>query len=358
MDIDILMLDTKLKEKYKKFKNNLDKYVEKLDIINNIINNTQEHALLKKLLNHKEELLSFITDIKQNKSYSYYIMESCELIDKYNEIINKPIVIDFMNNNKSTNKNTNDIVNSYVNIYNKYNKKIFINQILNTNCSMCSSNKLTTIDNNIICQSCGLTNNILHQNSSFKDSERINIAPKYSYDRKVHFRDCINQFQGKQQVNIKKEVYDDLIVQFELNHLLVGDKNTPKNMRFSKITKKNIHMFLKETGHSKHYENVTFIYHHLTGKKTNNISNLESVLLDDFELITIEYDKIYKKNNNIERKSFMNSQYILYQLLLKHKFPCKKEDFNILKTNDRQVFHDEICQEIFKRLGWNFTCIF
>ena len=34
-----------------------------------------------------------------------------------------------------------------------------------------------------------------------------------------------------------------------------------------------------------------------------------------------------------------------------------KYDFNILKTSDRQTFHDEICKELFKYLGWNFKCI-
>ena len=31
---------------------------------------------------------------------------------------------------------------------------------------------------------------------------------------------------------------------------------------------------------------------------------------------------------------------------------------NILKTNDRRRFHDQICKELFKQLGWNFNCIF
>ena len=32
--------------------------------------------------------------------------------------------------------------------------------------------------------------------------------------------------------------------------------------------------------------------------------------------------------------------------------------FNILKSNERKSFHDKICKELFKDLGWNFTTTF
>ena len=62
--------------------------------------------------------------------------------------------------------------------------------------------------------------------------------------------------------------------------------------------------------------------------------------------------------NTSPGKSFINSQYVLYQLLRKYNYHCDKEDFNILKTSDRQNFHDDVCKELFKTLGWNFKCIF
>ena len=193
---------------------------------------------------------------------------------------------------------------------------------INTNlCSKCNStNNIINSDNYIICKDCGNSSLILAQNSSYKDSERINIIPRYTYDRKSHFRDCINQFQGKQVVNINKKVYDDLIFQFNLNHLLVGDENTPKNKRFENITKNHIMMFLKETQNTKHYEDVNYIYQHLTGKKINDISHIERQILEDFDILTDAYDKLYKNNIDINRKSFINSQYVLYQLLRKYNY--------------------------------------
>jgi hypothetical protein len=71
--------------------------------------------------------------------------------------------------------------------------------------------------------------------------------------------------------------------------------------------------------------------------------------------ITDLYDKKYK---NSERKNFINTQYVLYQLLRRHKYPCRKEDFNILKTIDRKYYHDTICADLFMALGWNFQALF
>jgi hypothetical protein len=356
-DIDIIHLHSNVINLYKKNKNIISTYVSELDNLKKLVQTNIPNCTKYKINKQIDILKTFIDDIVNDKSYSFYIMESSPIIDEYNDSINKPITIDFMSSNITSNKPDNILINKYIDVYNKYNTKIIYNNKLDT-CIHCKKSSFETIDNIVICQNCGNTLNILIQQSSFKDSERINIIPKYTYNRKSHFRDCINQYQGKQQVNIKQHVYDDLTTQFKLNHLLVGNENTSKDVRYSKITKKHIQIFLKETKNSKHYEDINLIYSNLTGKKTNDISHIENCIMEDFEKLTNAYDTLYKQNKNIERKSFINSQYVLYQLLLKHKFPCDKEDFNILKTTDRQTFHDDVCKELFKYLGWNFKCIF
>ena len=56
--------------------------------------------------------------------------------------------------------------------------------------------------------------------------------------------------------------------------------------------------------------------------------------------------------------NFFNNQYVLYQLLTKHGHPCDISEFNILKTVERKTYHDEICRELFRELGWNFVSVF
>jgi len=96
----------------------------------------------------------------------------------------------------------------------------------------------------------------------------------------------------------------------------------------------------------------------LSGKKPDDISNLEPNLLDDFDVLTNAYDQKYRKTQLIDRKNFINTQYVLFQLLRRHKYPCKRSDFNILKTIDRKSFHDDVCKTLFEQLGWNFTAFF
>lgn len=112
-------------------------------------------------------------------------------------------------------------------------------------------------------------------------------------------------------------------------------------------------MFLKELGYNKHYENINLIYYNFTGIKPDDISHLEDELLNDFDELTTLYDKKFR--DNINRVNFINTHHILYQLLCRHKHPCKKEDFSILKTIDRQVFHDIVMEELFVDLGWPYV---
>ena len=83
--------------------------------------------------------------------------------------------------------------------------------------------------------------------------------------------------------------------------------------------------FLKENKDTKYYEDIHLIHSVITGQPPNDISHIEKDIMDDFEKIADKYDKIFK--NKIKRKSFINSQYVLYQLLIKHKYPCKKRGF-------------------------------
>ena len=149
--------------------------------------------------------------------------------------------------------------------------------------------------------------------------------------------------------------YDDLEKEFELHHLISGDKSIPKNERFKIITKEHINIFLIDLGYSKHYENTNLIHYNLTGIKPDDIGYLEDKLLEDFDVLTDMYDKMYK---NIDRKNFINTQFILYSLLVKHKHPCKKEDFSILKTVDRLNFHNDITNQLFQAIGWSYNCMF
>ena len=114
-------------------------------------------------------------------------------------------------------------------------------------------------------------------------------------------------------------------------------------------------MFLKELGYSKHYENINLIYSNITGKKLDDISHLVDRMIQDFDILSDTYDRKFSDTN---RKNFINTQYVLFQLLRKHGHACDKEDFTNLKTVDRKFFHEEMIKKLFQELGWNYVSIF
>ena len=356
-EINILSIDSKIRNNFNIEIEKLVIYKSRLDDINKSLEIENIKDRVKNiLLKSKDELTTHINDIQTKSSLNFYITESAELLEKFKEILNEPLKMNFLGKKVKTNKDKQKIFNEYLEIATKYvNIDLEAREIKDKIiCKNCDNKKdFDIIDGNIyVCIDCSAQQIIMKNVSSYKDIDRVNITTKYLYDRKIHFRDCINQYQGKQNSTVSQKIYEDLETQFELHHLLSGNKNTSKNIRFANITKEHISIFLKELQYTKHYENINLIYYNITGKKPDDIGYLEEKLLTDFDILTDLYDKKFK---NIDRKNFINTQYVLYQLLLRHKHVCNKEDFSILKTIDRKNFHDEIMKVLFEAIGWNFS---
>ena len=356
-------------DEYKKWKELYMTVKEKDIVSNDIMENLEQKINEFDIMNNYEQ-------------FSFYLVQAVPLIEEYQNLKRNQNKIHFMSCNHQPSKEENNsqetmkkILKTYFNLIQTYfpeeYKKNEWDKIksnydfstssesnLKTKCLNCNndSNNFVIHDNHFVCEKCGCVSCTIHTNTSYKDIDRVNISSKYTYDKRVHFRDCINQFQGKQNASIPKKLYDDMIEQL-LNHGLIpaNYQELKKDEAFKNVTKEHILLFLKEIEQTRHYEDVILIHHQLTGRPGPDISHLENALMADFDILVETYEKKYK---NSERKNFINTQYVLFQLLKKHKYPCKKEDFNMLKTVDRKYYHDMICSELFKEIGWSFTALF
>ena len=372
MEIDILNIDKNIREKWK---SNNAKIIEIENGIKEIREILQDKHLSFYVINDLEDKVKIFENEKKKydqfqNDINFYIMDVSHILEKYKTCSIKPKKISFLNKKDNDNHEMRPIVKDYFLILKNYNiyynelEEIVIKnniaQIKKRECKECKSSDFVFNEyNNVdICESCGTQEEKYYNSSCYKDISRINISNKYTYERRVHFKDCINQYQGKQNSTIDHKVYKDIEKQLELHGLLEGKEEDSKEIRFKKVTKEHILLFLKETSHSKHYEDNVLIFHNLTGKKIDDISYLEDKLMEDFDKISSLYDQKFKFTGKIDRKSFINTQYVLFQLLRRHKYPCKKMEFNMLKTLDRKSFHDEIVREIFECLNFNFTPIF
>ena len=352
--IDILQIDEKIRKMLLDRAKKLPELQAKLKDVEAGLQNVTKESARKELITAKLSLIKCIDNYMKKEDYNFYVINTISLIEKYKKILNTPVKLNFMGKKTKKNKNKKVIEKEYLKIAASYINLKIKEKDTQIKCVNCNNSKnFEIIDRNTyICTICYSQQNIMKHNSSYNDIDRVNISTKYMYDRKVHFRDCIKQYQGKQNCTIPEKVYNELEEQFRLHHILIGDKNTDKKLRFKNVTKNHILLFLKVLGHSNHYENVNLIHYTFTGIKPDDISHLEDKLLDDFDNLTELYDKRFKY---IKRKNFINTQYVLYQLLRRHKHKCKKEEFIILKTIDRKFFHDEVCKELFQLLGWNHT---
>lgn len=360
-EVDILNLHEKMLSMFEQEEENVESYKDQIISLEQLLAQPHHlHSTLKMLQNATQELRTKIEDIQSNRSKNFYLMETAELIAKFEKILRKPKKVSFMGvvveedvDNKSA------IVKNFLDITKKYNfLEIPVIKLENNQeiCDNCNKNDFLELDGYRVCTSCGFEIQIAATSSSYKDVERVNVGTKYTYDKRIHFRDCINQYQGKQNSTIPDKVYKDLERQFALHGLLV--KSNKRALKFSKITKTHVLLFLKETGNSKHYEDAVLIHYTLTGIKPPDISHLESRIISDFDKLVETYEKIFKGDKKINRKNFINNQYVLYQLLTKYKHPCDISEFNILKTVERKSYHDDICRRLFQELGWNFVSVF
>jgi len=354
--IDIISLDNKIKQYIEKETKNLKKYIadiKKLKSENNIGNK-------KKIV----DLEIKIQDLESGAYLAEYILLTEKIIKEYLDILKVPVSLNFFDN-KIDNGNNNKIkqlTDEFIDIAGKY-INININKIEKVNNIKCKCGNISFVnkENSIFCDNCSIEIEVQNVQNSFKDIDRINTTQKYKYKKKVHFKDTVNQYQGKQhKKNSDDLLYSQLDAEFEKMGILVDSNNKHHSEgtfnfydKYANITKDIIYMVLNETGNNKRYEDINLIHNHFTGILCPDISHLETQLYQDFDRVVEAYDSI-----NNERKNFLNSKYVLYQLLRRHNYKVDDKDFDILKTRERLVDHDTIWKEICNKLDWVYKhCI-
>jgi len=364
-EVDILGIHTKIRKRFSDDKEKLPEYRERLQELDASLAtpDLKPHvsAMMQKA---RDDLAKDIDDLEHNVSRDFYNSKSNELISSYGKILNTAIKKSFMKKavvEDGRLEKKREIVREYLELAREYieievplSSRAPIQRVV---CDVCDNKKhFEVIDENVYtCQSCFSQQTVMRNTPSWNDIGRVNPSQKYVYDRRVHFRDCILQYQGKQNSTIPQKVYDDVTHHLEIHGALMGRPGDTRETRFSKLTKKLLRDFLSELGYNKHYENIHLIHATLTGIQPDDISHLEEMLMDEFDQLTAVYDEDFK---DLDRKSFVSTQCVLYQLLKKHNHPCEQSDFNIIKTPERKCDHDDILRHLFQHLSWSYAGLF
>ncbi|ABO37219.1 hypothetical protein [Heliothis virescens ascovirus 3e] len=173
------------------------------------------------------------------------------------------------------------------------------------------------------------------------------------YNRTMHFRDCLYQYQGVHTPILSAEVFESLTKAMrECN--VMGDTGDLQRDGAS-VTKGDVLYYLKQLNYTRHYDDAVYIHRVLTGRSADNVQHLEERLMHDFTLLSKKYDEQHAGKR--ERRSFINMQIVLYQLLRRYGHKCKLEDFASIKSLEQRARRDELYKELFMSLGWKYEDI-
>lgn len=366
MSINILSLNATI---YNKLNEELELSSQQISLITDMLSDSE---LTQECQRDLKEIRSKLIE-NQNTDKVEFLQKTHSLINEYIKIINIPLFS--AEDNQQVLQKKQHIVNEFLDIIYQLKKNkgwldLEIPAVIPITkqtiyCCSCHNDNIDMFEmdeyNNKICMCCANQDVCLETGITYKDYGRVNVVNRFIYNRVIHFNDCIKQYQGKQNCKIPEFVFENLEKKFLSHRLLIftDTKNVqrPDPVRYSTITRDHIIMFLKDLKYTKHYENTNLIYYMLTNKRVDDITYLEDKLIDDFKKLICLYDEGCNKEKT-ERKNFLNSSYLLFQLLRRHGHPCKIENFSILKTVDRKIFHDDICKNLFSKLRWKFTNVF
>lgn len=288
-----------------------------------------------------KKLTTQINLIESGFREAKYIHSTEKILEEFSEILDQPIRVDFMGNR----------------VFDQYDRKqaIFIDflniakdyipvqpvegQKRSMLCDDCRVELQREDDFLFVCPLCGFAVKHFASVASYQENNRINVAQRYVYDKRAHFGDSIKKFQAKQNTTVSDQVYQDL-----------WEKLRSHDIPITHLTKDHLYEFLKLTDHSDHYEDITLIYCEMTKNPAPDISSLEKKLFSLFD----EVDPVYERVKPLGRVNFLNGQFVLFKLLQKLKYPCREEDFYILKTREKMLEHDQIWKRICSELSWTY----
>ena len=210
-------------------------------------------------------------------------------------------------------------------------------------CPGCDGKTTNDISSGLsVCFNCGLTEKTNISNlPEWNHAETHEYIKPYSYKRTNHFKEWINQIQGREGTLIPNEVINLLIIEIKKERL--KDKTL--------ITYSKIKEFLKKLKLNKYYEHIPFIKDKLGIKPPIMSPELEEKLCNLFMEIQAPYSKYCPDN----RVNFLNYYYTIYKLCELLNQNQYLPYFPMLKDVDKRIEQDIIWKNICKELNWDFV---
>jgi len=346
----------KLQKKLTKYQSDFKK-LESKNIKNIHPNSRIKHLKLKADLadkiEHITESIASISTRNEEMDYlykagehiiSYY--DSVNSVQKKEKIIVETIDLSQFGKDNVASDSTDDLERE--NIVKLYDKAIGIRTekkqkpIHYKNCPECKVELvLHESEGKYTCIQCGYCENII-VNSVVRNYKEPQGEPKgYAYKRINHFREVINQCQGRENTEIPEKVYEDIRVELNKNRLTTTDQ----------ITHEVLRTILFKIKYSSYYEHIPYILYKIASIHPPRFTRYqEAKLIKMFEQI----QKPFEMFKPPDRKNFLSYYYVLYKFCELLELDNFSEGFKLLKSIANLKEHDQIWKKICTYLEWEF----
>ena len=345
INLEIYSLDSKKKE--------LHKLNELLTIY---IDKSESRIKIFELQQKIKELKNKIHDIENHTELLDYIFDAKDFIENIDndeinisyqkndtEGVSKVGILNYINKTGTINKG--DTYNKYLQkCFNQNNTVSYNLENLNNLCKFCKSPfEIDTKESLLICTNCGVCEKHTETNfNNFGDNYSSDSNnTQFSYQRKNHFKEWLNQLQAK-EVTVIPDVVIELVIK-ELQKERIEDINDIDSVRIKK--------YLKKLKLNKYYEHIPNLISRITNKPPLKITDeFNNILMDLFDKIQEPFKKHCPKN----RKNFLSYSYTLHkfcQLLGKKEYLIY---FPLLKSREKLFEQEKIWKDICNDLNWDF----
>lgn len=311
----------------------------------------QEKCELEQLKNKLKNLKDKFQKTNNNKSLHYILekqihdlikqiqnIEDDNNVNEYNVKVMKSIYEYYDNNNNDKS----EVFKEYLRILNPTS---FYKQIDDQLCDQCGNDII--LDNNnglLICNHCGITEPALIEDNkqNYTDDLLQQDSTNYAYRKITHFRECLQQCQGKERTDIPNKIFSK--IEEKLKEERITD--------YSRLEVKKIKAILQELKLNKYYEHAPYIFRKITGRQPLYISQQ---IENRFEKMFMDTQIAFKKCCPNERQNFPSYYYVLHKFTKKINGPNEwLEHFPLLKSPLKLQNMDKIWEDICNILKWDF----
>jgi hypothetical protein len=284
-----------------------------------------------------EKINKKVEKLNEEKN-NYYLKNGKFIFDYYKNKQN----ID--KNKFTTNKKENNIFNNTDNYFfnlNTSNFNIDLFKYPKYLCNSCNKGELILIEenNNYCCNNCNIISvNYVTNDKTYKEPPKE--ISYYSYKKINHFKEIINQFQGKETTKIDDSIIENIKNQIKKERIYSVDQ----------LTYKKIKEILKNLKYSHLYEHISFIKNKLGIKPPQFTPQLEEKLTNLF----VDIQPLFHKHCPSSRRNFLNYYYILRKLCELLKETKYLNEIPQLKDSNKRFEHDEIWKKICFDINWKF----